>query len=65
MPRRPYYLLDGQRTERDAYPSFQIMHLKSDELRLCINAMQGVAHGGQFVLLDCCQYHRYQAVADA
>ena len=55
-------MLDGHRAERDTCPSFQIMYLKSGELAPLSNAMQGVAHGGQFVLLDCYQYHRYQSV---
>ena len=57
-----FHMLDGHCTERDTYPSFQIMYLKSGELTLRTNAMQGVAHGGQFILLDCYQYHRYQSV---
>ena len=38
------------------------MYLKSGELTPLSNAMRSVAHGGQFVLLDCYQYHRYQSV---
>ena len=46
-------MLDGHRAERGTYPSFQIMYLKSDQRIVRTNVMQGVAHGGQFVLLNC------------
>ncbi|PKV09041.1 hypothetical protein CQR44_1359 [Bifidobacterium asteroides] len=39
-------MLNGHRTERDTYPSFQVMYLKSGELTLHTNAMKSVAQGG-------------------
>lgn len=57
-----FHMMDGHRTERDTYPSFQIMYIKSGSLSLRTDTLQDVAGSGQFVLLDCYRYHCYQSV---
>lgn len=57
-----FHLLDGHRTERNTYPSFQIMFIKSGRLSLRTDAMQGIANKEQFILLDCYKYHCYQSI---
>lgn len=52
----------GHETERNTYPSFEIMYVRGGSMRVRTDSTQDVAHDGDFILLDCYAYHRYEAI---
>lgn len=60
-----YRMATGHETERRSYPSFEIMHLSNGSMDVIGGKTHAIAQSGDFVLIDCYAYHRYEVLTDA
>ncbi|MBW3079805.1 AraC family transcriptional regulator [Bifidobacterium saguinibicoloris] len=57
-----FHYKEGMKAERTRFDSFLIMYLRDGSMLVRTKDDEVTARGGDFVLLDCYEYHRYQAL---